>query len=555
MDYLSLVNVYLELEKTTKRLEKTEIISNLLKKCSEDEIEKIVYLLQGRVFPSVDERKLGMSSKLALKAIHVSTGSSLSEIEKLFRKMGDVGSVCEKLIETKKQSTLVSKKLKLDQVFSNLQKLASLEGKGTVNKKIQLVSELLTSANSLEGKFIVRTIISDLRVGVAAGILRDSIAKAFDVSVNEVEEAANLTGDYGLVAFKAKQGKLKDVKFKPGVPLRLMLAISVSDIEDGFKEIGEEVLLDYKLDGFRASIHKNDDDVKIFTRSLENITKQFPDVVEYVKKYVKAKDVIIDSEIMGYDPKTKTYMPFQNISQRIKRKYDIEKLIKELPVEINVFDVLYFNGKSVMEEKLVDRLKIVDKIIEEHKFKIRIVERKITKSSKVAQEFFETALKLGYEGIMLKNPEALYVPGRYVNGWYKLKSVLEPLDLVIVGATWGEGKRAKWLSSYTIACKSGKDFVEVGKVSTGVKEKNDGVTYEELTKLLKLLIIEQKGQEVRVKPEIIVEVHYEEVQKSQKYSSGYALRFPRFISLRIEKPLDEINTLQDIVRIYKLEKK
>ena len=535
MDYQKLVDVYSCLEKTAKRLEKTKIISDLFKDCEEKDVIQVIYLLQGRVFSSSDKRKLGMNSKLIIKTIHTATGSSVNEIEKLFKKLGDLGSVCEILIKNKKQTTFFSKKLSLDKVFSNLQKLAVLEGHGAVNKKVQLVSELLSGANPVESKFIIRTIISDLRVGVATGILRDAIAQAYDKDPKTVEVAFNICGDYSEVAVKSKSNRLDDVRFVPGKALKLMLAIGVKDIEEGFDEVGDEI--------------------KLFTRSLENVTKQFPDVVSYVKKYVKAKEFILDSEIVGFDPKTKMHLPFQKISQRIKRKYEVDKLIRELPVEINVFDILYLEGKNLMNIKQILRLKYLDKIIENHKNKIKIVERKITKDKVLAKKFFERALELGYEGAMIKNPNALYKPGRYVKGWYKLKSVLEPLDLVIIGAVWGEGKRAKWLSSFNVACKDGNKFLEIGKVGTGIKEKKEGVNFTELTKLLKPLIIKEKGQTVFVKPEVIVEVIYEEIQKSPKYNSGFALRFPRLSNLRTDKPLNEINSLKEVIRIYRNQKK
>jgi DNA ligase-1 len=248
-------------------------------------------------------------------------------------------------------------------------------------------------------------------------------------------------------------------------------------------------------------------------------------------------------------------MAFQKISQRIKRKYDIEKMAKEFPVELNVFDVIFCNGKSLMNETLKERRKILEKIIEERKEKIVLTKKLISDDEKKVNEFFKESLKEGNEGLMLKNIDSLYIPGRYVNGWCKLKNVLEPLDLVIVGAEYGQGKRAGWLSSFIVACRDKNKFLECGRVSTGIKEKEgQELTYKEMTKILKPLIEKEEGKIVRVKPKIIIEVGYEEIQKSPSYSSSYALRFPRVLQVRSDKPLSEINTLDEIEKIYKIQR-
>ncbi len=554
MDYSELVEFYGKLESTTKRLIKTDILVELFRKSSREDLAKIVNLLQGKVFPDYDERKIGFSSRLMIKAINSATGISVNEIEKLWSGLGDLGKVTEALIKKKTQATLFTKNLTVDKVFNNIRKLADLEGEGTVNKKISLVTELLTSAKPNESRFIVGTILEELRVGIAEGVVRDAIAKSFNLDVKQVEEDYNLLGDYAEVAERAKENKAGKVSLKPGRPLKLMLPILVKNIEESFEALGKPVQLEFKIDGFRLEIHK-DKDIKLFTRRLENVTKQFPDVVKYIKENVKGNSFIIDAEAVAYDKKTGKHLPFQNISQRIKRKYDIEGMAEKFPVESNVFDIIYYNGKSLMNEKLKDRRELLEKIIKEIKGKIVLTKKLVTDDIKKANEFYQESLKNGNEGLMIKNLNSTYKPGRYVNGWYKLKSTLENLDLVVVKAEYGEGKRARWLSSYTIACqdKEGK-LLEVGKVSTGIKEKSEeDITYNEMTKLLKPLIIKQEGKEVVVKPKIVIEVGYEEIQKSPTYNSGYALRFPRVKRLRIkEKTIQDINTIEDIKRIYNI---
>lgn len=556
MLYRDLVEVYERLEATTKKLEKAKILADLFKKSGKDELEIIVNLVQGSVFPQWDARKIGFSSRSMLKAIANSAGVNSDNVEKLWAKKGDLGIVVVDLIKDKKQRTLFSERLTIKKVHDNIRKLAEMEGTGTVNRKVGLVSELLTSASPKEAKFIVRTILEELRVGIAEGIVRDAIASAFDKNVDDVEHAFDMTVDYGEVALLARENKLHKISLKVGRPVKLMLAVLVKNVDEGFEYVGKPAIFEYKYDGFRIQIHKEKDKIKLFTRRMEDVTKQFPDVVDDVKKYVKGDNFILDSEAVGYDRKTGKYLPFQNISQRIKRKYDIEKTAKEFPVEVNVFDVLYYNGESFINKRLEDRRRLIEKIVKEEKKKIVLSRMLKTDNIKEAEKFYNESLKAGNEGVMIKSLEAKYKAGRYVGFMCKLKNILEALDLVIVGAEWGEGKRAKWLSSYTIACKKDGQLVEVGKVSTGMKEKaGEGATFEQLTKDLKKLILEEKGKSVKVKPQVVVEVAYEEVQKSPTYTSGYALRFPRVLRVRIDKPVSEINTIKDVEAIYKMQRK
>ena len=547
MYYKDLVKIYSELGKTTKRLEKVDIISEFIRKV--DELNEVINLLQGKVYADWEDLKLGVSERLILKVINQATGISIDEIEKLWRTKGDLGKVAEELMKNKPQRTLVSKKLTLDKVYRNLRKLSGLEGEGTVGRKVSLVAELLSNASSEESRYIVNTVIGDLRVGVAAGIIRDSIAKAFDKDVKEVEENYNLSVDYGRVAELSKKGKL-NLDLTPGRPIKLMLAIKVENIKDAFKAVGERVQCEYKLDGFRLQCHFDGKRVSLFTRRMENVTKQFPEVVSYVKKNVKGKNYILDCEAAGINEKGK-YLPFQKISQRIRRKYDIEKMAKEFPVELNLFDVMFYNGKNLMNKDLIERRKILEKIVKEKKGKIILTKKIISDNEKEIKRFYNQALKDGTEGLILKNLESNFKPGRYVKGWVKLKPILEPLDLVITGAVWGEGKRSNWLSSFIVSCRKDEEYLGIGKVGTGVKEKNEGVTFDELTRLLRKLIIDTKGKHVSVKPKIIIEVAYEEIQESSNYGSGFALRFPRILRLREDKGLIDVDSLERVKRIYK----
>ncbi len=556
MEYSQLTKVYLELEKTSKRLEKKDIIADFFKKTPENDLHHVILLLQGRVFPHHDERKIGMSSRLILKVIAKSAGVPEHDVEKRWKSKGDLGEVAEELITKKKQATLANISLTVKKVFDNIAKLAELEGKGTVGRKIDLVSELLTSASPVEARFVVRTVLEDLRVGVADGLMRDSIAEAYNADVQIVERAFDILLDFGEVAKMARNKNLGKIGLQVGKPLKSMLAIKVDDVKEAFEAVGKPALFEEKLDGFRVSVHKKGNEIKLFTRSMENVTKQFAEVIPLIKSNVKCKDCILDSEFVGYDPKTKKYLPFQHIGQRIRRKYDIEKIAEKFPVEINVFDLLHYNGKDLLHEKQEERRRLLEKIIEEKDKKIVLTKKLITGDEKEASRFFKKALKKGHEGLIVKNLEAEYQPGRRVGGWVKLKSSLEPLDLAIIGGDWGAGKRVGVLSSFVLGCRQGDKFLSCGMMGTGIKEKSqEGVSFKELTKLLKPLIFEEKGRSVKIRPKVVVEVGYEEIQKSPTYESEYALRFPRLIRLRNDKPLSETSDLTTLKRIFKKQKK
>ncbi|HLC78456.1 MAG TPA: ATP-dependent DNA ligase [Candidatus Nanoarchaeia archaeon] len=557
MRYSVLAELYERLSSTSKRLEKTAMLSNFLQTLLDSD-KDIIYLLVGNIYPSHDERKIGISDQLVIKAISKASGIPSEKIVDEWRNIGDLGKVAEKFIRGKKQSTLSSNILTTEKVIDNLRKLPLLEGQGTVDKKIALITELLTSSEPIEAKYIVRTLLSDLRVGIKESTIRDSLAEAFFKEGKEVagniQKAIDKSNDLGEIFILAKKGKIKDldrIEYEVGKPIKVMLAQKAKTIADGFEAVGKPCAIEYKYDGFRLLISKNKKVITLYTRRLENVTKQFPEVIEYVNKYVKGDSFILDSEAVGYDKITKKYMPFQAISQRIKRKYDIEKVSRELPIEINVFDILHFNGKPLLDLPFKERTKILKGIIEKTPYRIIPSKQIITDSLKKAEEFYKQALKDNQEGVMMKNLSSPYNPGSRVGHMLKIKPSDRDLDLVIVGGEYGTGKRSGWLSSFDLACRTDDGFLEVGKVATGVKEKvEEGVSYDELTKLLKPLIFSEDGRGVKIKPKIVVSITYQELQKSPTYSSGFALRFPRFTALRPDRNTEDVASIEDIKDAY-----
>src|SRR3989338_342550 len=477
MKYKELAEFYEEASATTKRLEKTAILEKFLKKIANSgkETDKdILYLLLGDIYPEYDERRIGISTQLAMKAISKATGIEEKQVVHEWKVLGDLGKVSKKLTEQKKQSTLHSHVLTTEKVLENLRKLPELVGKGTVGKKIDLITELLTSASPIEALYLVRTLLADLRIGLKESTVRDAMAKAFfpddKSAARKIQDAIDKSNDLASVFNIVKDGKIDEfekIHLEVFKPIKAMLAQKAKNIEEAFEAVGKPAAIEYKYDGFRLIIHKKGRKVVFFTRRLENVTKQFPEVVSYILKYVKGDSFILDSEAVGFDKKTKEYKQFQEISQRIRRKYDIEKLQEELPVEINVFDILYYNGKSLLNEPFEKRTALIKKIIKSAPYKIIHSKQIITGDEATATHFYKKALKDRQEGVMFKNLQARYQPGSRVGHMLKIKPEERDLDLVITGGEYGTGKRGGWLSSFILSCKAGKlkdEFLEIGKV-------------------------------------------------------------------------------------------
>ena len=622
MDYKGLVEVYEKIDSSSKRLDKTYHISKLLKKTKDEDLEMIILLLNGNIYPAWNKKEMGVAARLVLKAISLAGGISSMSVENEWRKTGDLGKSAFNLMQNKKQATLFTQNLTVEKVFKDLRKLTEISGHGAVDQKIKIIAGLLSSASPKGAQYIVRTVLEDLRVGIGDGTIRDSIVWSsvkgliinyvpgkegnntytFETElfleellkpktdgvknyyfqiVDIVQDAYNIKNDFAkvILILRGVHGiqALKAVDVSIGNPMKVMLYQKAKGISDAFERVGKPAAWEFKYDGFRLQIHNCEGKITLFTRRLDNVTNQFPDVVNVVKENIKEDNFIIDSEVVGYDKKTGKYLPFQNISQRIKRKYDIDRMARDYPVELNVFDILAKDNKSMLNEPFEVRRKAIISMIKEKEKEIIVAKQIITSDEEEAQEFYESALKAGEEGIMAKNLKGIYKPGSRVGYGVKVKPVMETLDLVIVGAEWGKGKRSGWLSSFHIACQDDEgNILDIGKVGTGIKEleqedknlhegqegvnksvdegKNGGekgsVTFSQLTNLLKPLILEEKGGEVKVKAKIIIEVNYEEIQKSSKYSSGYALRFPRVVQIRLDKPVEEISSLDYVDDLY-----
>lgn len=549
MQFSELTDVFLGLEETTKRLEMTRIVAEFFKKAPYDVLPTVCLFMRGRVFPMWSNEELGIAEKIMIKCISTVSGATEAKVEKAIKETGDPGLAAEKILTERAQTTLFAEELTVEKVHRNLRKLSVFMGKGSQDKKISYITELLSQARPKDARYIVRLVLGELRLGVGDGIIRDAIAAAFSVDAAIIENAVNMTSDIGEVAMKAKAGgatELERIMLTPGKPIKVMLAQKKGSIAEAVETLGE-CAFEIKYDGARIQVHKDGADIRLYTRRLENVTKQFPEVVKNAAERIKANKAIVEGEVVAIrmlgDRRPR---PFQDLSRRIKRKYDIPDMVHQIPVELNLFDIIYLDGRVLINTPFKERRALLRKTINESPL-FRLADELVTKNPKKAEEFYKQALSMGHEGVMAKNLDAPYKPGSRVGYMYKIKPVMESLDLVVVGATWGEGRRASWLGSYLLAAydSSTGDYKTVGRMATGLTD----AQLEELTQTLKPYILREKGKELEIKPALVFEVAYEEIQKSPTYESGFALRFPRLVRVREDKGPEEADNLERLEQL------
>ena len=548
MKYQELVNVYEALGATTKRLEKTDILADFLIKVEEEDLEKITLMALGSVFPSWSEEEQGIGDKLVMKAVGDAVGVSVDAVEDAIRDEGDIGAAAEKLYAKKAQMTFFSQPLTVKFVYNQLRKLATISGSRSTARKISNILELLSSASGKEAKYICRTILEELRIGVGEGIIRDAISQAFGVDKAVAERAHMLTNDLGLVAKVAKlEGEegLKKLTLIPGRPVKPMLAQLSEGIDISIEEMGC-ALCETKYDGFRTQFHKNGDEITLFTRRLENVTHAFPDAVDFIRRGFPDEDFIAEGEIVGF--RDNKPLPFQTVLQRVRRKYDIHDAMKNVPIKIFLYDLLYFN-EPVVDEPIIKRREILENAVD-----TSIDELNLSDIVKVGPENIDDAVELfnrsiagGHEGIMIKNCAEPYIPGIRGKKMLKFKAEPETLDAVIVGGTKGIGKRGEFIGSYEIALRDEYGELQtITKIGSGFSDDD----LANLTKQMKEIIISEKGTHITVQPKIVLEIKYSEIVKSPEYPAGYSLRFPIVKGIRTDKGVEDIDTIERLESMY-----
>ncbi|MEM4151541.1 MAG: ATP-dependent DNA ligase [Nitrososphaerota archaeon] len=576
MDFSRLVSFYERLEATTKRLEMRDILVELFRECEPGEAEKIAYLTLGELYPAHVGVELGMAEKLAIRALRLVTGLDEKRIEEMLRKTGDLGLVAEQLLSSKRsQMTLSLEELTVENVYSQLEKIAKFSGEGAMDMKVKALSGLLAQATPKEAKYIIRLVTGKMRLGVADMTIIDALAAMSGGGKEEIERAYNLCSDIGLVASTVKSSGLQGVSsigMRLGVPVRPMLAERLTSAEEILEKLSNQGFAEYKYDGERMQIHKFDSQVLIFSRRQENITSQFPDVVEMCKKGLKARSAIVECEAVAYDPDTGDMLPFQELMHR-RRKYEIEKAAQLYPVSLFFFDALYIDGEPLIDLPLQERRERLSRILETSE-NFTLTEGITVSDPETLDKFMLKAVEAGCEGVIVKDisPKSIYRAGARGWLWIKYKrsyvsKLTDTLDLVVVGAFYGKGKRSGRIGTLLMAAYDEESdvFKTACKVGTGFKDED----LENLTQRLTPMAQSQKPARVDsimepdiwIRPEMVLEIIGDEITLSPIHTCGWGVlrkdaglagRFPRFTGRdRDDKSPEDATTVGEIIEMYK----
>jgi DNA ligase-1 len=554
---------YLErLEKTASRLEITSILTDLFKKTSSNEIQKTVYLSLGVLAPNYEGVILNLAEKMVIRAIALAYGKDIQTVTKLYKEKGDVGNVAQELSQYKVQST----KYLVSDVYEKLLNIAKDNGEGSQDRKIEKMADLLRNLDSLSVRFVARIPVGKLRLGFSEKTVIDALAGHDKKIQKGIEEAYNIRPDIGYVAKLVKEGNLKAAKPEVGVPVVPMLAARLNSTTEMIKKMGE-VSVEPKFDGLRIFIHyKKPNFIKIFTRNMNSIPLDtFPELND-VGKYIKADEVILDSEAIGVDEKREMFLDFQKTIQR-RRKHDIEKNASEIPLQFQVFDILLVNGKNLIGEPYITRREELEKAVVNGGI-LRVDENTITRDPEVIKKMHAKYLKMGLEGVVVKKANGGYVSGRTGWNWVKMKEVegqsgrlSDTVDCVVMGYSVGKGKRSGFgIGQFLVGVKDGDVFKTVTKVGTGLTDEQ----FRELNTRLKKLGTNIKPKEYEVHkdltpdywviPSLVVELAADEITKSPKHTAGLALRFPRLINFRDDKNANQATTIKELRDMFDLQK-
>ena len=575
MEFSIIAKTLENMEGTTKRLELTDFLVGLFKETPQDLLPKIVYLIQSKIRPDFEGIELGMAEKLAIRSLSKSSGTPVKKIQEIYQDDGDLGHSAEKILQLKKQTTFVNEPITLERVYDTFFKIAKTEGKGSQDMKIKYISSLLNDAMPIDGKFILKILLGTLRLGVADNTIIDALTIAFTGSKekrHQVEDAYNVSSDLGKVAQVISEEGINGVeKFQISIfnPVRPMLADRVKSESEALEKMGGKFAAEYKLDGERVQVHLKNKQVTLFSRRLENITKFYPDIVENISKSLKTREAILEAEAVAVNENTGEFLPFQELMHR-RRKYNLERAVSEIPITLNFFDVLYFDGKNCLGLSYEERRKNLEEIVIEDKFAKLVPMVTVTTDDQI-EDFLENSINSGCEGLMLKSLEGQYRAGMRGSNWLKLKreyrnELGDSLDLVVIGAFFGKGRRTGRYGTLLVATYNDENdtFSSICKVGTGFTDENLDQLYQILSNKVTLKknqkINSEMESDVWFDPELVIEVVASEITLSPihktatniiRKGSGLALRFPKFTGkIRLEKSAEDASTDREIVALY-----
>lgn len=542
-----------DINAVSSKLEKVRILSEYLKDLNDRDLHLASIFFTGTAFAARDIRKLNLGGQMIKKAVAQCVGmideEGLKKIDSYSLQFSEPGDFAQYVLETyrkNKKTTDISLEV-AEQFFNKI-----FETSGSI-AKVKLLTELYDSLDPLIAKYISKILAGDLRIGLKEASVEEAISKAFEKKSADVKNANMFIGDIGEVAVLSKNTDLQNIHLTPFWPVKAMLATPAEDADEIIKRMGTTLWVEDKYDGVRAQIHKFGDEIKLFSRDQNEITHQFPEIVEYLKPL--KHDVILDGEIMAF--KNGQIMRFFFIQQRLGRKKISEEILKEIPVQYFVYDFLYLDGKELLDFPLEQRRELAEKTLGKTNTKyndtningVHFSHQQIVNGIDELEKAFNEAKERITEGLMVKKQDSFYKPGRRGIEWLKYKKALEPLDVVITGAEYGHGKRRSQLSDYTFAVRDKKsgELVNIGKAYSGITDEE----IKMFTEKFLAETIEEFGRYRTVEPNVVLEVMFESIQKSARHKSGFALRFPRITKIRMgDKGLDDINTLQDVEKMY-----
>ncbi len=568
MDFEKLVEVYEKLEAISSGNAMREALAEFFKKVEKEDIAVVAYLTLGKIASEYENEVLGIAEKSLLKSIALAGGTSEETVRKIVRETGDAGLAAEKVLKRKTQTLVPLGKLGVRELYEKLRLIAQTAGMGSIETKTRTIAQLLQKASPTGGKYVVRIALGTLRMGVGEMTVLDALAMAFTGEKKNkgiLENAYNICPDVGVIAETiAKKGLkgLENIDIHVGRPIKMMLAQRVQELEDVAKKMPGKVAVEGKYDGERVQAHCNTQGViTLFSRRMDTITEQFPDLLSYLKTQLKGKDYVIEGEVLAVDEKGQP-LPFQTLMQR-RRKYEVEKYVKDVPIQYKVFDLLWADGKSFLHKPYAERIKVLKSMLKQGEH-IVPADQITTDSLEKINEFFHQMLDFGYEGIMIKNLQGEYQAGTRGWNWIKwkkeyVKDLSDTLDLVVVGAFYGRGKRSGVYGALLCACynQNADAFETVCKLGTGLTDEVLAELPEKLKKHhidkkpARLSISKEMEPDVWFEPVVVVEVKGAEITKSPYHSLGLALRFPRFLRFREDKKAEQATTSKEIREMVK----
>lgn len=502
-----------------------------------------VLFMSGAIFPKGSGLTLNVGFNTIMRSLSEIARLEPEEIQRIYLKHGDMGALAEHVVSKRQQNPLVAQQLLLPDVHDQLRKIADAVGSGAAEAKRKILTGLLINSSPLEAKYLIKIATGELRVGVVEGLVELAIAKAFERDVQAIRQAMLLSGDIAHVALLAKKDALSTAIMKPLFPLSFMLADVMFSAEEIERYYSKPVICEFKYDGIRVQLHKFGDEVKMFSRKLEDVAASFPEIVSAVS--LLEADFILDGEVLAYRRSRPVH--FQELQKRLRRKAVTDRLMAEIPVVYVPYDIMYFDGQPLIGRPLTERKRLLSQI----RFGEPIIDlgyRIVSTAQQIACAFKESR-DAGHEGLVIKELESQYHPGKRGRHWTKLKYELDTVDAVIVIAEYGHGKRAGTLSDYTFAVRDEHDsgsLKTIGKAYSGLTD----AEIAKMTNKLRSITVKDEGYRLVVRPEIVLEVAFDSIQKSDRHNSGFALRFPRIKYIRTDKTVRDIDTLEKVQRIY-----